>query len=113
MPSPQEVLKDPDFQALPFEEKIKVFDRIDPDFTGLPTGEKRKVMVRLSHTPAVIPPEPERPGGYWEAVGNIAREGLHKMGPGASETEIGGTKVVAPNPLGGVVGLSQVLLSPV
>jgi hypothetical protein len=44
MASSAEILKDPDFQGLPLEERRKVLLSVDPDFQGLPAIEQNKVL---------------------------------------------------------------------
>lgn len=47
--SPQQVMKDPNFIALPGVEKIKVLKKIDPSFDALPVAEQAKVIDQISN----------------------------------------------------------------
>lgn len=44
----KKILNDPDYKALPYEEKLKVWSAIDKDFAGLEESEQRKVIERTS-----------------------------------------------------------------
>jgi hypothetical protein len=54
LPKIEDVVKDPDFLALPESEKHKVFSTIDPDFAKLPQEEQVKVLGHFSGKP--LPP---------------------------------------------------------
>lgn len=43
------IIADPDFHALPLDEKQKVLVRIDPDYAGLPAKEQMKVLDRIQY----------------------------------------------------------------
>lgn len=47
MPTIQEVIKDPDFHALPEAEKVKVMASIDPEFSSLAPDQQGKVVASL------------------------------------------------------------------
>ena len=46
MPTPQEVLVDPNFHALPSGEQLKVMRTLDPNFAGLPPKEQGLVVAK-------------------------------------------------------------------
>lgn len=46
-----EVVRDKDFQGLPFGERRKVLAEIDQDYAGLPDAEQNKVLVQLKSEP--------------------------------------------------------------
>jgi hypothetical protein len=47
-PSVQDVVKDPDFLALPINERVKVLGKLDTDFAGLPPGEQMKAAIKMT-----------------------------------------------------------------
>lgn len=55
----QQILKDPEFHALPEEERIKVLDTVDSDFKALPQEEKIRVfsIIKPSQPQADTPQE--------------------------------------------------------
>lgn len=61
MPTPTEVMADPQFLGLPDEEKTKVLNRIDPNFQKLAPPEQAKVIGRIGQPPPMAAPaaEPE------------------------------------------------------
>ncbi len=44
MPTPQQVLSDPNFQALPMGERLKVMRSVDPNFAGLSANDQALVL---------------------------------------------------------------------
>ena len=48
MPTIQEIVIDPEFQVLPYEEKRKVFTSVDKDFVGLNPQEQDKVLSHFA-----------------------------------------------------------------
>jgi len=88
MPTLQEVIKDPEFNALPEPERMKVLKAVDPEFSGLPKSEQMKVISAL---PQVAGPEMEwrqdRPTA--RAISGIARPVL-EMGGLAAGGLVGG-----------------------
>ena len=44
--SPSEILSDPQFQALPLGEQLKVMRTTDPNFAGLPTKQQGLVIAK-------------------------------------------------------------------
>src|SRR6185503_16128328 len=54
MPSPQQVLADPNFHALPLGEQLKVMRTVDPNFAALPTKEQGTVIYQAKQK-AVYP----------------------------------------------------------
>ena len=51
MPTVDEVVKDPEFQALPWGERHKVMQSIDPEYAALPTSEQTVVLNGLKQLP--------------------------------------------------------------
>lgn len=64
----KQILADPDFQGLPFQEKAKVLSAVDPDFAGLPPGEQTKALYALTSRrepqAATVDKTPEWAGRY-------------------------------------------------
>ena len=54
----QQIMNDPEFHALPNNEKAKVLREVDPDFAGLPASEQGKVIMTLKAPVADIKGEP-------------------------------------------------------
>ena len=48
----KQIAKDPEFLALPDEQKLKVFSSVDADFAVLPVQEQQKVLSALSKAPS-------------------------------------------------------------
>src|SRR6185369_16727360 len=46
MPSPQEILADPNFHALPLGERLKVMRTVDPNFAALPAKDQGTVLYQ-------------------------------------------------------------------
>ncbi|KAF0218786.1 MAG: hypothetical protein FD174_2569 [Geobacteraceae bacterium] len=68
-----EVVKDRDFQGLPFSERRKVLLRVDRDFARLPQTEQNKVLAELKTQP------------FWQGGGNTRTVGNPNASP--EETE--------------------------
>ncbi|HYF56324.1 MAG TPA: hypothetical protein VEA41_18870 [Salinarimonas sp.] len=70
------VLNDPEFQALPEPERLKVWASLDPDFAGLPGAEQIKVLRATSG-----PTPPQNPASEAATTGAAGRfiEGVKEM----------------------------------
>ncbi len=73
MAEQDDILKDPNFHALPLEERRKVMLTIDPSFGALPTSEQDKVF-KIAAIPdyAARQPKPEPDPGFFSTLGNAA-----------------------------------------
>src|SRR5574341_1904597 len=85
MPTPQEVLADPKFQALPEQERVKVLLRVDPNFGQLPPDQQLKVVGARAGAPALaqgaapipVPIAPTAPArGTWSGESYLDRKSV-------------------------------------
>src|SRR5574341_1077245 len=73
MPTPQEVLADPKFQALPEQERVKVLLRVDPNFGGLPPDQQLRVVAPRAQAPIPAPaPAPQAAREPWSGESYLA-----------------------------------------
>jgi hypothetical protein len=81
MPSPQEVLSDPNFHALPLGERLKVMRTIDPSFAALPPKEQGRVIYQSAAQlrPSLDEPPAPKDEGFLKTLGKDAM----MMVPGA------------------------------
>jgi hypothetical protein len=61
-PTVQDVVKDPDFLALPINERVRVLGKLDTDFAGLPPGEQMKAAIKMTLANAQPSGVPENHG---------------------------------------------------
>src|SRR5574341_1799950 len=71
MPTPQELLADPKFQALPEQERVKVLLRVDPNFGGLPPDQQLRVVAPRTQ-PAPAPASPQAAREPWSGESYLA-----------------------------------------
>lgn len=79
--TPDEILKDPDFHALPQSEQLKVLATVDPDFAALPGGEQIKVITSLGKKmtaplPTAAPPQAAPVDPMAESLGMFQPEAM-------------------------------------
>src|SRR5574341_2183763 len=73
MPTPQEVLADPKFQALPEQERVKVLLRVDPNFGQLPPDQQLRVVAPRAQAPIPAPaPAPQAAREPWSGESYLA-----------------------------------------
>jgi len=94
----KQVLSDPKFQGLPFEEKRKVLVAIDTNFAGLPVQEQTRAMNALG---VDVLPE-EKP--LSEAASAIYTPVL--MGVGGTAGAALASPGIATTPAGGALGIA-------
>ncbi len=73
MPSPQEILADPNFNALPIGERLKVMRTVDPVFAGLPPKDQGTVLYQSAasfHPASDTESQPAPDQGFWSTVGH-------------------------------------------
>lgn len=89
--TPEEMLKDPTFLALPPEEQGKALDQVDPVFKAMPPEERQKVLTSLKPTgprleqgaqtaPAQSAADPEQPTSPLAQAGQAAARGAQLVG---------------------------------
>src|SRR6185369_1563558 len=82
MPSPQEILADPNFHALPLGERLKVLRTVDPNFAALPPKEQGTVLYQSA---AALHPTTDSSASQPEDQGFLSTIGSDIMGlPGAA-----------------------------
>ena len=72
MPTPQQVLSDPNFQALPISERLKVMRSVDPNFAGLSENDQALVLNH-PHPSVPIWEQPLSPAGLAQTIGETGK----------------------------------------
>ena len=72
VPDIRTIVADPDFQALPYNERRRALSEMDPDFAKLPIGEQDKALSEMTRAAS---PEPT---GFFEAAVETGEPSMRK-----------------------------------
>jgi hypothetical protein len=107
MPTPQEVLVDPNFHALPSGEQLKVMRTLDPNFAGLPPKEQGLVVAKahlkfLGQGTGANQNPPDK--GFFSTLGSdIKGMGEAAAPKGIADYALGPVGTFAKNTAGGIL----------